>query len=79
MSNWLSHDDPSKEGWYPTLHVWDPHEGYFPGAHYWTGREWLGEPNNPRTWTNAHVLHWPVPCPTKAAAEAYAYENDPDV
>lgn len=79
----LKFDEPpaDKQGWYPTLHCWDEREGSFPGAHYWDGKEWredeaVGQPGS--GWTNASIVYWRITFPTKAEAERFAEEHDPD-
>lgn len=61
-----------RQGWYATLHSWDPNEGIFPGAHYWDGARWQPE-------TTAALQYWPTVFETEEEACAYAYEHDPDL
>lgn len=76
MLDELSHDNPSAEGWYATLHAWDVQEGFFPDAHYWNGKEWLDEHGRS---TNASVMHWPTVFESYGSANAFAWEHDPDL
>jgi len=64
---------PDTPGWYPILVCWDPVEGIFPFASRWTGSEWEAYSHRPI------VAYWPQVFTTEQAAEACAYEHDPNL
>jgi hypothetical protein len=74
----LRDDGPTQPGWYATLHRWDVEEGIFPGAHYWNGSVWRSSESD-YAGTNASVQYWPIVFETQEEAEAYAYDNDPEL
>lgn len=73
---WIHAGVPRDPGWYAVLLCWDEQEGLFPACSYWDGTRWDRSRFPDERYPVAAFL--PEPMADKTAAEAFAYENDPD-
>jgi hypothetical protein len=67
-SPWDKSADPTENGWYAVVLMYDPCEGAFLSAWYWEGK-----------WGTTAVIGWNGPFESRELAEKFGYDNDPEL